>query len=107
VERGAGWSDVFGPGNNLSMAVGAPAHITHLEGLEGSSIDDTGLAFEQAARIRLSDTFSLTPAVFWLTRPRGAMASTSDLSEAQRSPQAADSTSLGVWAALLSATLRF
>jgi hypothetical protein len=35
------------------------------------------------------------------------MASTSNLSEALRSPQAADSASLGVWAALLRATLRF
>jgi hypothetical protein len=104
---GLGWSDVFGPGNNLSMAVGAPAHVSHLEGLEGPGIDDTGLAFELAARIRLSDAFSLTPAVFWLTRARGAMAGTADLSEALRSPQADDSTSLGVWAALLRATLRF
>jgi hypothetical protein len=104
---GLNWSDVFAPGNTLSMAVGAPAHVTRLEGLEGPGIDDTGLAFELATRIRLSDTFSLTPAVFWLTRPRGAMASTSDLSEALRSPQAADSASLGVWAALLRATLRF
>jgi hypothetical protein len=104
---GLNWSDVFGPGNTLSMAVGAPAHVTHLEGLERSSIDDTGLAFELAARIRLSDTFSLTPAVFWLTRARGAMAGTADLSEALSSPQADDSTSLGVWAALLRATLRF
>ncbi len=104
---GLNWSDVFGPGNSLSMAVGAPTHVTRLEGLEGPGIDDTGLAFELATRIRLSDTFSLTPALFWLTRPRGAMAGTSDLSEALRSPQAADSTSLGVWAALLRATLRF
>ena len=89
---GLGWSDVFGPGNSVSMAVGAPAHVTRLEGLEGPGIDDTGLAFELAARIRLSDSFSLTPAVFWLTMP---------------SPQAADSASLSVWAALLRATLRF
>jgi hypothetical protein len=104
---GLGWSDVFAPGNTISMAVGAPAHVTHLEGLEDSSIDDSGLAFELATRIRLSDTFSLTPAVFWLTRPRGAMAATSDIREALRTPRANDSASLEVWAALLRATLRF
>jgi len=104
---GLSWSDAFGAGNSLSMAVGAPAHVTQLKGLGGSSLNDAGLAFELATRIHLSDNFSLTPAVFWLTRPRGAMAGTSSLSEAAGSPPAHDSGSFGVWAGLVRATLRF
>ena len=40
-----------------------------------------GVALEASALIPVSDTFSLTPAVFWLSRPRGAMGGTTSLGE--------------------------
>ncbi|MCS5700394.1 carbohydrate porin [Cyanobium sp. FGCU-52] len=104
---GLGWSDLFGPGSSLSLAVGAPTHVSRIEGLDPRAIDDSGLAFELATLIRLSDTFSLTPAVFWLSRPRGAMAGTSSLDEALLPGQGDGVPSLSAWGALVRATFRF
>ena len=102
------WADVLSPGNTLSLAVGAPAHVTRLEGLaDASRINDSGLAFELASLILLSDQLSLTPALFWLNRPRGAMGASADLNQALLAPAGNAGTSLGVWGALLRTTLRF
>ena len=104
---GLGWSDLLGAGSSLSMAVGAPTHVSRIEGPGDISIDDSGLAFELATLIRLSDTLSLTPAVFWLSRPRGAMAGTASLNEALFPWQGEGVSSLSVWGALVRATFRF
>ena len=94
---GLSWVDAFAPGNSVSLAVGAPAQVTRLEGMAGTEPDDSGLAVELASLIRLSDAFSVTPAVFWLTRPRGAMATTASLSEALGPGGSGEGGSLGVW----------
>jgi hypothetical protein len=104
---GLSWGDAMGPGNDVMLAVGAPAHVTRLEGLADNSVDDSGLAFELATRWRLSDVFSLTPAVFWLTRPRGAMGSTASLGELPGPGASGEGGSLRVWGALVRGTLRF
>ncbi|MEB3195030.1 MAG: hypothetical protein VKO19_07915 [Cyanobacteriota bacterium] len=104
---GLSWSDAFGPGNSVMLALGVPAHVTGLRGLGEVSVNDSGLALEMATRIRLSDAFSITPAVFWLTRPRGAMGGTTSLQQALGPEARADDTSLGVWGGLLRGTLRF
>jgi hypothetical protein len=101
---GLNWVDALGPGNSVMAALGAPAHVTRLEGLSDRGVDDSGLAFELATPIRLSDAFSLTPAVFWLTRPRGAMGDTALLTEALGPWEGG---SLRVWGALVRGTLRF
>lgn len=104
---GLGWSDVLGLGNTVSLAVGGPAHVIQLQGPEAVAIDDSGLALELGARILLSDTFSLTPALFWLSRPRGALSGTTSLSQALSPGSAARDENLSVWGALLRGTLRF
>ena len=104
---GLQWSDVFGAGNNLMLALGAPAQVTALQGLEGPTPDDGGLALELAGQIRISDGLSLTPALFWLSRPRGAMAGSTSLSEALLPPPGAAQPGLSVWGVLLRTTLRF
>ncbi|MEB3317906.1 MAG: carbohydrate porin [Cyanobacteriota bacterium] len=104
---GLSWVEAFGSGNSLSLALGAPAHVTRLEGLAGLDGEDPGLAFELATRIRISDGFSVTPAVFWLTRPRGGMATTASLGEALGHEGTGEAGSLGVWGALVRGTLRF
>ncbi|MDM7954327.1 MAG: carbohydrate porin [Cyanobium sp. CZS 25K] len=101
------WSDVLGVGNSLGLAVGSPAHMHAIQTPTTSSIDDRGLAFEVFYRIQLSDAFALTPAVFWLPRPRGALTGSTDLSEALRFAPASSEASLGVWAGLIRTTLRF
>ncbi|QPN60028.1 carbohydrate porin [Synechococcus sp. CBW1002] len=101
------WSDVLGQGNSLGFAVGSPAHVTAIQAPGLSSINDGGLAYELSYRIEVSDRLTLTPAVFWLSRPRGAMTTTSDLSEALLSPAPSGNASLGVWAGVIRTTLRF
>jgi hypothetical protein len=81
--------------------------VSRIEGQNDSTIDDSGLAFELATLIRLSDTFSLTPAVFWLSRPRGAMAGTTSLGEVVGATPSESGLGLSVWAALVRATFRF
>jgi hypothetical protein len=104
---GLSWVDALGPGNSVSLAVGAPAHVIRLEGVERNAVDDSGLAFEWATRIRLSDGFSLTPALFWLTRPRGAMANTASIRAVLQPGGPGEGGSLSVWGALVRGTLRF
>lgn len=101
---GLNWSDVLSSGNSVTLSVGAPAHVIHLEGVE--AVDDSGVALEASSLIPISDSFSLTPAVFWLSRPRGAMGGTASLAEALR-PGSEAAASLGVWGGLVRATLRF
>jgi hypothetical protein len=95
---------VFSSGNSVTLAVGAPAHVSRLQGVE--AVDDSGMALEASSLIPITDTFSLTPAVFWLSRPRGAMGATTSLTEAL-GPGRGPATSLGVWGGLVRATLRF
>ncbi|MEB3258946.1 MAG: hypothetical protein VKN83_11610 [Cyanobacteriota bacterium] len=104
---GLTWSEMFSPGNSLTLAVGAPAHVIALQGLGGATVDDTGVALEASARIPLSDTFTLTPAVFWLSRPRGAMGGTSSLGEVLQPSSSEAVPSLAVWGGLVRGTLRF
>ncbi|MGA1304069.1 MAG: hypothetical protein ACO3ZD_08510 [Cyanobium sp.] len=104
---GLTWSEMFSPGNSLTLAVGAPAHVIELQGLGGTTVDDTGVALEASARIPLSDTFTLTPAVFWLSRPRGAMGGTSSLGEVLQPSSGEAVPSLAVWGGLVRGTLRF
>ncbi|MFM8277007.1 MAG: hypothetical protein ACKN89_08485 [Cyanobium sp.] len=104
---GLQWSNVFGAGNNVMLALGAPAQVTALRGLEAPGLDDGAFAFELAARIRVSDSLSLTPALFWLPRPRGAMTGTTSLSEALLAAPETAVPSLSVCGVVLRSTVRF
>ncbi|MCT0214291.1 MULTISPECIES: carbohydrate porin [unclassified Synechococcus] len=102
------WSDVLRQGNSLGFAVGSPAHVTAIQASGTRPIDDRSLAYELYYRIVVSDELSLTPAVFWLTRPRGAMTASDDPSQALLLfPVGSTDATLGVWAGLIRATLRF
>ncbi len=101
------WSDVLGVGNSLGLAVGSPAHVVAIQTPSQSAIDDRGLAVELFYRIQLSDELSVTPALFWLRRPRGALTGSSEVSQALLFPAASGEASLGVWAGLIRTTLRF
>ncbi len=101
------WSDVLGVGNSLGLAVGSPAHGIAIRTPSQSSLDDRGLAIEVFYRIQVSDELSVTPALFWLSRPRGALSGSPNLSQALLFPAASGEASLGVWAGLIRTTLRF
>jgi hypothetical protein len=66
---GLQWSDAFSKGNVLGMAVGQPIFATALEG--GRSPDDGNFVCEWWYKVQLSDAISVTPALFWLSRPLG------------------------------------
>jgi hypothetical protein len=66
---GLQWRDVLAPGNDLGVAVGQPQFVTRLKG--GGTPFDGNTAWELWYQIQISDAISLTPAVFYLSRPQG------------------------------------
>ena len=66
---GLEWQDVLGAGNALGMAVGQPTFATGLEG--GDTPDDGNIALEWWFKWQVSDAITVTPALFYLSRPYG------------------------------------
>ena len=66
---GLQWSDVFLKGNQLGMAVGQPVFATALEG--GGTPADGNYVWEGWYKVQVSDQITVTPAVFYLSRPLG------------------------------------
>ena len=67
---GLQWQDAFIRGNTLGMGVGQPTFATRLEG--GASPNDGNYVWEWWYRFQLTDQVSVTPALFYLSRPLGA-----------------------------------
>lgn len=67
---GLQWQDAFSRGNALGMAVGQPTFATSLQG--GATANDGNLVWEWWYKLQLTDQISLTPALFYLSRPLGA-----------------------------------
>ncbi len=66
---GLQWSDVLAKGNDLGLAIGQPVFATALSG--GQTPRDGGIALEAWYQWQLSDQITITPAVFYLSRPLG------------------------------------
>jgi hypothetical protein len=66
---GLQWRDAFLEGNVIGMAVGQAPFATHLKG--GATPGDNNFVWEWWALWRVSDAISVTPALFYLTRPLG------------------------------------
>ena len=88
---GVQWLDAFLPGNALGVAVGQPTFATRLEG--GATPRDGHFVWEGWYKVQLTDAISLTPAVFYLSRPLG-----------QATPEGESFRQLG---GLLKTTVRF
>ena len=82
---GLQWSDVFLKGNNAGMAVGQQGFVTSL-GLSGDDVDgvssstaedrftrDGQYAWEFWYQFQVTDNISVTPAIFYLSRPLGSV----------------------------------
>ena len=82
---GLQWSDVFVKGNNAGLAVGQQAFVTGIE-LSGKAVDgiSSSTAEKQLARdgqyawefwyqFQVTDNISVTPALFYLSRPLGSV----------------------------------
>jgi len=105
---GLNWKDVFWQGNALGFAVGQPTFITAVR-LGGEDLDtyDGNYAFELYYKFQVSDNIAVTPAIFWLSRPRGQMTSTSSLSTVLSEPGFSNNDSLGTFGGLVQTTFRF
>jgi|LakMenEpi03Aug12_release.lakeMendotaPanAssembly.Ray.scaffolds.fasta_scaffold01280_39 hypothetical protein len=75
---GLQWKDAFAKGNALGMAVGQPTFVTALKNngrLVGNDNDlgpnDGNYAWEWWYKFQVTDNISVTPALFYLSRPNG------------------------------------
>ncbi|MCX5930349.1 MAG: iron uptake porin [Cyanobacteria bacterium] len=66
---GLEWADVLIKGNTLGMAVGQPVFATALS--RGESPDDGNFVWEWWYKFQVTDNISITPALFYLSRPLG------------------------------------
>ena len=67
---GLEWNDAFRQGNALGMAVGQPTFATSLAG--GDTPNDGNFVWEWWYKLQVADQISVTPALFYLSRPLGA-----------------------------------
>ena len=68
---GLEWNDMFLAGNNAGMAVGQPVFATDLRG--GDTPADGQFIWEWWYQFQVTDNISVTPALFYLSRPMGEL----------------------------------
>jgi hypothetical protein len=104
---GLEWRDVLDDGNNLGLAVGQPKLLTRFVNPSGQGgAFDSSWLMEAWYRIQVSNGLSLTPAIFWLPRPRGQLTRAGTSWDDAVLPTGKGAT-LGVWGAVVKATFRF
>ena len=64
------WEDVLLQGNAMGGAIGQPIVATALVG--GATPNDSSFVAEWWYQARITDAITMTPALFWLSRPLGA-----------------------------------
>lgn len=101
------WKDVFDDGNNLGLAVGQPKFLTSFVNNTGQSgAFDSSWLMEAWYKIQVTDSLALTPAVFWLPRPRGQLTQAGTSWNDAALPTSNGAT-LGLIGVVLKATFRF
>jgi len=104
---GLEWKDVLDDGNNLGLAVGQPKFLTSFTNNNGQSgAFDSSWHLEAWYKIQVTDSLALTPAVFWLPRPRGQLTQAATAWTDPTLPTSSGAT-LGVVGAVIKATFRF
>ncbi len=73
---GLEWADVFAKGNALGMAVGQPVFATSLR--DGDTPRDGNYVWEWWYKFQVTDNISITPAIFYLSRPDGQFTTAGD-----------------------------
>ncbi|QNJ27379.1 outer membrane porin [Synechococcus sp. SYN20] len=72
---GLQWADAFMKGNTLGMAVGQPTFVTNVEYRNDVSdsdfVADGNYAWEFWYQFQVTDNISVTPAIYYLSRPFG------------------------------------
>lgn len=104
---GLEWKDVLDDGNNLGLAIGQPKFLTSFVNNTGQSgAYDSSWLMEAWYKIQVTDALALTPAVFWLPRPRGQLTQAGTAWTDAALPTGNGAT-LGVFGAVLKLTVRF
>ena len=69
---GLTWNDVFMEGNALGAAVGQPQFVTEVDNNGGDDfVADGNYAMELWYKFQVTDNISVTPAIYYLSRPEG------------------------------------
>jgi hypothetical protein len=72
---GLNWQDAFMRGNRLGLAAGQPQYVTQIKGTDPKTGKknpaDGNYAFELYYDFQVTDNISVTPALFYLSRPFG------------------------------------
>ncbi len=72
---GLQWADAFLKGNTLGMAVGQPTFVTDVDYRDSVSesdfVADGNYAWEFWYQFQVTDNISVTPAIYYLSRPYG------------------------------------
>jgi hypothetical protein len=113
---GLQWANVFLRGNAFGMAFGQPTFATSLK-LGANSINsatntpfttfsnDGNYAWEWWYKFQVSDNISITPAVFYLSRPLGAL--TNEIVNNNGSPELNRGATFSNFGALVQTTFKF
>lgn len=64
------WKDVFDKGNAFGVAVGQPTFVTSVA---NGNVNDSNYAFEAYYKMQVTDNVAVTPAIFYLSNPRGQL----------------------------------
>ena len=79
---GLQWADAFVEGNTLGMAVGQPTFVTSVDWKSDYSGDkyvgDGNYAWEWWYQYQVTDNITVTPAIYYLSRPLGATTDATD-----------------------------
>jgi hypothetical protein len=62
------WDNAFGKSNQLGLAAGQPTFVTTVN---GDPANDSSFAIELYYKAMITDNIILTPAIYYLSRPRG------------------------------------
>jgi carbohydrate-selective porin OprB len=72
---GLQWDDAFAEGNGLGFGIGGAQWLTAQKG--GDTPDDGNMLMELWYRFQVTDNISITPALFYLSRPFGQLTGSS------------------------------
>jgi hypothetical protein len=79
---GLQWADAFVEGNTLGMAVGQPTFVTSVDWKSDYSgnkyVGDGNYAWEWWYQYQVTDNITVTPAIYYLSRPLGATTDATD-----------------------------
>jgi hypothetical protein len=110
---GLNWKDAFAKGNALGFAFGQPTFVTKINtSLANASnqVFDGNYAMELFYKFQVSDNIAVTPALFYLSAPRGELTTAGGLGNAANTvltaPQKGNA-SFGTFGALVQTTFKF